>query len=265
MNLSLLEKAITPKTRAIMAVHIYGHPVDMNPILEVARGRKLKVIEDAAEAHGATYRGKPCGCLGDVGCLSFYANKVISTGEGGMVLTGDAKLAERARSLRNLCFRPERRFLHTELGWNFRMTNLQAAVGVAQLARFSELVAWKRAMGGRYAELLRGAPGLILPVEKSWATNVYWVYGLVLDDSVPFGAAELAKRLEKRGIQTRPFFMPLHLQPVLRERGLGLGADCPVSERIGERGLYLPSGLGTTDEEMRISAAAVREILEEAA
>jgi perosamine synthetase len=241
---------VTPRTRAIMIVHIYGLPVDVDPILDIARRHGLKVIEDAAEVIGQTYKGRPCGSFGDISTLSFYPNKHITTGEGGMILTNDPVLAERCRSLRNLCFQ-KKRFVHEELGWNFRMSNLQAAVGVAQLEQLDEFVRRKRQMGRRYNELLADAPGLALPLaESAFAENIYWVYGVVLNDDVPFDADEAMKRLAARGIGTRPFFWPIHEQPVLRRMGLFEGVRCPVSERIARRGFYLPSGLALQDEQM---------------
>lgn len=263
MDVDQVTAKITPRTRAIMPVHIYGHPTDMAPLWALAEQHGLAIVEDAAEAHGATYRGRRCGGLGDLSCFSFYANKIITTGEGGMVLARDARLAERARSLRNLCFRPERRFYHTELGNNFRLTNLQAAVGLAQLEQIDELVARKRRMGRRYTELLAGIPGITLPVEEPWATNVYWMYGLVLDEAAGPDAVEFARRLKARGVETRPFFLGMHEQPALWDRGLFRGERYPVAERIARQGLYLPSGLTLTDEQMVAVARAVRECLAE--
>jgi perosamine synthetase len=182
-----------------------------------------------------------------------------------MVVTDSDALAERCRSLRNLCFQAERRFVHEELGWNYRMTNLQAALGIAQLERLDRFVGRKRAMGRRYRELLEGLPGIELPPdEMPYARNVYWVFGLVLADGVAIDAAEAMRRLGKLGIGTRPFFWPMHEQPVFVRRGLFLGERHPVAERIARRGFYLPSGLGLTDEEIERSAASVRKVLEEA-
>ena len=187
MDIAQVERAITPRTKAIMVVHIYGLPVDMDPILALAKKHKLFIIEDAAEMHGQTYNGKPCGSFGDISTFSFYPNKHITTGEGGMVVTDDAALAERCKSLRNLCFQTKKRFVHEELGWNYRMTNLQAALGLAQLERLEEFAARKRAMGARYRELLSGIPGIELPLARAdFAESIYWVFGLVLKDSVPF-------------------------------------------------------------------------------
>ena len=262
MDAAQVVTKITPRTKAIMVVHIYGLPVDMNPIMALAKEHGLKIIEDAAEMHGQTYCGKPCGSLGDISTFSFYPNKHITTGEGGMIVTDDDALAERCRSLRNLCFQPQKRFVHEEMGWNFRMTNLQAALGLAQLERLDEFVLRKRAIGRKYTELLAGTPGLQLPLAHSdYADNIYWVYGLVLDDSVPFDAAEAMTRLGKLGIGTRPFFWPMHEQPVFHKMGLFTGEHYPVAERIARRGFYIPSGLALTEEQIERSAAAVREIL----
>ena len=263
IDVAQIEARITPRTKAIMVVHIFGLPVDMDPLLVLARKYGLKVIEDAAEMHGQTYKGKPCGSFGDISTFSFYPNKHITTGEGGMIVTDDPILAEKCRSLRNLCFKPEQRFVHDELGWNFRMTNLQAALGVAQLERLDEFVQIKRRMGARYTELLTGAQGIQLPLAQTdYGDNIYWVYGMVLDDSVPFDAKEAITRLHKLGIGTRPFFWPMHEQPVFRKMGLFVGESYPVAERIARRGFYIPSGMALTDEQLERSAAAVKEILQ---
>lgn len=262
MDAEQVEARITPRTKAIMVVHIFGLPTDLDPILDIARRHDLKIIEDAAEMHGQTYKGRPCGSFGDVSTFSFYPNKHVTTGEGGMILTDDEALAERCRSLRNLCFKPEQRFVHDELGWNFRMTNLQAAVGVAQLERLDEFVGIKRRMGRRYTELLEGVEGIQLPIpSRDYAENIYWVYGVVLRDEVPFDAKEAMSRLAKLGIGTRPFFWPIHEQPVFRRMGLFEGEKHPVAERIARRGFYLPSGMALTDEQIQRSAAALMEIL----
>ena len=250
MDVGQVERKITPRTRAIMAVHIYGHPADMDPLLDLAARYNLMVIEDAAEAHGAEYKGRKCGGLGDISTFSFYANKLITTGEGGMVLARRDDLAERARSLSNLCFQPARRFLHDELGHNYRLTNMQAALGVAQLRRFDRIVDRKRAIAHAYTQRLADAPGLALPVEEPWAKNVYWVYGIVLDETTGLDAAELAQRLRDRAVDTRPFFLGMHEQPVFHRMGLFRGEHYPVAERMARRGLYLPSGLTITDAEI---------------
>ena len=258
---SKIEEKITERTRAIMPVHIYGHPCDMEPVWEIAKKHKLVIIEDAAEAHGAEYKGKKCGGLGDISCFSFYANKIITTGEGGMVLTTNEEYAERARSLRNLCFRKDRRFYHTELGYNFRLTNIQAAIGLAQLERIDELVEKKRWIGRSYNERLKDVPGLILPVEEPWTKNVYWMYGVVLDESRNMDAKEFAKRLRERGVDTRPFFLGMHEQPIFQAMGLFKDGHYPVADGIARQGLYLPSGLTLTDKDINTMVNAIREVI----
>jgi perosamine synthetase len=263
MSVRQLEERITPRTKAIMVVHIYGLPVDMDPIIELARKHDLKIIEDAAEMHGQTYKGKPCGSFGDISTFSFYPNKHITTGEGGMLVCDDPDLAERCRSLRNLCFQAKKRFVHEELGWNYRMTNLQAAVGLAQLERLDEFVARKRNMGRRFGGLLADVAGLELPAPCSdYAANIYWIYGLVLKDSVPFDAEEAMRRLAAAGVGTRPFFWPMHEQPVFRNMGLFAGENHPVAERLARRGFYIPSGLALTEEQMERVASRVKDVLQ---
>jgi perosamine synthetase len=261
MDTNAIEAKITPRTKAIMAVHTYGLPVDMGAVRGLARSHGLKIIEDAAEAIGLTFAGKPCGSFGDISIFSFYANKHVTTGEGGMVVTGDADLAERCRWYRNLCFGSDR-FVHDELGWNMRPTNLQAAVGLAQLERLEKTTQIKRRMGRRYKELLAGLDGVQLPLEATdGAQNVHWVYGLVLGDSVPFDAKEAMNRLSELKIGTRPFFWPMHEQPVFKKMGLFAGESHPVAERLSRRGFYVPSGVALTDAQMNRVAEALIHIL----
>jgi len=270
MDVTQVESRITPRTRAIMPVHIYGHPVDMDPILHLAKKYNLSIIEDAAEAHGAEYlsgRGtnsetwRRCGGMSDISVFSFYANKLVTTGEGGMVLTNDPGLAERARSLRNLCFRHERRFYHTELGYNFRLTNLQAAIGVAQVERMPETIHKKRWMGESYTQRLKHLHQIQLPIEEPWARQVYWMYGLVLDEATGMDAPEFAKRLQAEGVETRPFFLGIHEQPVYTERGLFMGEQYPVTGRIARQGLYLPSGVALTEAQLDVVCQVVEKVL----
>jgi perosamine synthetase len=250
---------ITPRTRAIMVVHIFGLPVDMDPILALAERHGLAIIEDAAEMHGQTYRGRPCGSFGILSTFSFYPNKLVTSGEGGMVVTDDPALAERCRKLRNLCFEPSRRFVHEEIGWNYRMTNMQAAVGLAQLEKLDRTLDRKRAIGRRYTAALGKVPGLQLPLDHTdYAESIYWVYGVVLEDSVPFDAAEAMERLRRVKIGSRPFFWPMHEQPVFRRMGLFDGVSCPVAERIARRGFYLPSGVALTDAQIDRVAAELQ-------
>lgn len=262
MDVAQIESKITSRTKAIMVAHIYGLPVDMEPVLDIAQRYKLKVIEDAAEMHGQTYRGRPCGSFGDISTFSFYPNKHITTGEGGMILTDDDELAETCRSLRNLCFQPHKRFVHERLGWNLRMTNMQAALGLAQLERLEGVVERKRKMGALYTELLKDIPGLQLPTVKTdYAENIYWVYGVVLDEALGMDAEEAMRRLDRLGIGSRPFFCPMHQQPVLRKMGLYRDESYPVAERLYRQGFYLPSGTALTDEQIRSAALALKSVL----
>jgi len=262
MDVEAVKRRITPRTRAILAVHIYGLPVDMDPLLELAAQHGLHVIEDAAEMHGQRYKGRPCGSFGDISIFSFYSNKHVTTGEGGMILVDDQELAGRCRSLRNLCFQPQKRFVHEDIGWNMRMTNLQAALGVAQLERLDEFAARKREIGRQYTELLKDIPGVQLPLARcEYAENIYWVYGLLLRDDVPFDAEGAMRRLRELGIETRPFFWPMHEQPVFRKMGMFAGESYPMAERLARRGFYVPSGMALTREQLGRVAEGVRQVL----
>ena len=271
MDVEAIEKRISPATRAIMPVHIYGHPVAMDRVLSLAEKHGLKVVEDAAEAHGAQYKTrrsanapewKRCGSFGDASCFSFYANKLVTTGEGGMVVTDDDVIAGRVRSLRNLCFEAGRRFQHNHLGYNYRMTSLQAALALGQIARMEEIIECKRSMAAQYDDKLKDIAGLQLPIEESWARSVYWMYGVQIQDEAGMTAEMFAERLKKRGVETRPFFLGMHEQPVLQRMGLFTKETYPVSERMARRGLYLPSGLGITASDIDHVAGAVREVLD---
>lgn len=262
MDVQQIEAKITPRTKAIMVVHIYGLPTDMDPVLDIANRHGLKLIEDAAEMHGQTYKNRPCGSFGDISTFSFYPNKHVTTGEGGMILTDDDVLAEDCRSLRNLCFQPQKRFVHDRLGWNLRMTNLQAALGVAQLERLDEFVVRKRNMGARYTAALSSLPGVQTPLPKTdYAQNSYWVFGLVLDEEKGIDAAEAMHRLGNEGIGTRPFFCPMHQQPVLQRMGFFAHDTHPVAERLHRQGFYIPSGMALTEPEMDRVVEAVWKVL----
>ena len=262
LDVGQIELKITARTKAIMVVHIYGLPVDMDPVLAFAKKYGLSIIEDAAEMHGQTYKGLPCGSFGDLSTFSFYPNKHITTGEGGMIVTNDEQLAERCRSLRNLCFQPQKRFVHESLGWNFRMSNLQAAVGSAQLERLDEFVMRKRQMGQSYTKLLAHIPGLQLPLPQTdYADNIYWVYGVTLDKAVPFDAKEVIQRLKQHKIGSRPFFWPMHEQPVFRDTGMFEQGSYPVAERLARRGFYLPSGLALSEVQIERVAKVLRKIM----
>lgn len=264
MDPDSIEEKINTRTKAIMAVHIYGHPVDMDNVDKIAREYGLDVIEDFAEAIGSEYRGKRCGGFGEISCVSFYANKTITTGEGGMCLTDNEELAERLRRLRNLAFVPENRFVHHELGFNFRMTNIQAAIGLAQLERIEEHVAQKIRVGKRYSELLGELEkdGVVrLPVEKEWARNTYWMYGLVLNENLGMDAREAMERMLDKGVQTRPFFYPMHLQPAFEKYPWFKKESLPVSEKLYQYGFYLPSGLTLTQQQITKVCESVKEVI----
>jgi len=265
MDVSQVEAKITSATKAIMFVHIYGLPVDLDPILGLAKKYNLKLIEDAAEMHGQTYKGRPCGSFGDISTFSFYPNKHITTGEGGMIVMDDESLYLECQSLRNLCFQPQKRFVHEELGWNMRMTNLQAAVGVAQLERLDEFVNRKRAMGALYTEQLHEVEDKIqLPVARTdYADNIYWVYGVVLKEALGVDAHSVMQKLSEMGVGTRPFFYPMHLQPVFTKASHFQNESYPVSEKISRLGFYLPSGLALSEVDIVKSAKALIKILNE--
>ncbi|HKC35126.1 MAG TPA: DegT/DnrJ/EryC1/StrS family aminotransferase [Chitinophagaceae bacterium] len=263
MNVDQIEEKITEKTKAIIVVHIYGLPADMNPILQVAKKYNLIIIEDAAEMHGQFYFSRPCGSFGHISTFSFYPNKHVTTGEGGMIVCNDDKIADRCRLLRNLGFNQERRFVHYELGWNYRITNLQCALGIAQLERLDFFIAKKRAMGKLYTELLMNIQDLIqLPlVRTEYSENIYWVFGVLLKEKVLFDAQEAIKKMALEGIGCRPFFYPMHLQPVFKKQNMFINEKYKISEIMGERGFYLPSGLALKEEEIITVADKLKKIL----
>lgn len=246
LDLDLIESLVSPRTKAIIPVHLFGHPVDMDRLMEIAARHGLIVIEDCAEAHGATCRGRKTGSFGHMGCFSFYANKVITTGEGGMVVTNDETLAARLRYLRNLGF-GKPRFRHEVAAFNFRMTGYQAAMGLAQLSRIEEIIAEKRRVAASYSRHLASVRGLRLPVEKPWARNVYWMYAITVDPDA-FGRTrdELASALHDNGVETRTFFCPMNQQPCLEKFEGFRKIACPVADRLWETGIYLPSTITLT-------------------
>jgi perosamine synthetase len=240
LDLDLIESLITPRTKAIIPVHLYGHPVDMDRLMQIAERHGLLVIEDCAESHGATCRGRMTGSFGAMGCFSFYANKVITTGEGGMVVTNDDKLAERLRLLRNLGFTTPR-FRHEVLGYNFRMPGLQAAIGLAQVGKIDHIVREKRRMAARYNSLLRSVPGVVVPPEMEWARNVYWMYAILINPEFGMSRDEMSRALRARGIDSRTFFYPMNKQPCLQALPTFREVPCPVAEELWNNGMYLPS------------------------
>ncbi|MDE7432757.1 MAG: DegT/DnrJ/EryC1/StrS family aminotransferase [Lachnospiraceae bacterium] len=262
MKVDEIEEKITSKTKAIMIVHLYGLPADVDKILTLAGKYNLKVIEDAAEMHGQTYNGKPCGSFGDISIFSFYANKHITTGEGGMVVTDEEELAERCRMLRNLCFRKDVRYMHDEISDNYRFTNLQAAVGLAQLERLNEFIEKKRQMGKYYTEKLHEIDGLILPAEKTdYADNIYWVYGIVLDQEIHADNRMVQKFLADEGIGSRTFFWCMHEQPVYQKKGLFIKEKYPNAEYLARKGFYIPSGLALTLEQMDMVICGIQKVM----
>lgn len=265
IDVSKIEDKITDKTKVIIPVHIYGHPVDMDPLLKLAKENNIYVVEDAAEAHGAEYKGIKVGALGDIGCFSFYANKIITCGEGGMVVTNNHEIALKAISLKNLCFPSKRRiYIHSDIGYNYRMTNMQAAIGLAQLEKIDDLVHRRREHAYLYNECLKKINGITLPPEEKWAKNVYWMYSILIDEK-EFGLSrdQLMSELEKKGIETRPFFVPMHMQPVFRDRGLFIGERYPVAEKISKQGLNLPSGSGLTKEQILFVCNVIKKVRNE--
>ena len=243
-----IEAAITPKTKAIIVVHIYGHPAEMDAILKIAKKYNLWVIEDAAEAHGARYKNKPVGSIGDIGCFSFYANKMMTTGEGGMVTTNNKKLGELMYNLHNHAFDKEIHFWHQYLGYNFRMTNLQAAIGCAQMERAQEMIRARRKNAQLYKNLLKDVPGIKLPTELKGILNTYWMFGILLNRNFPLSRDMLRQKLAEKGIETRTFFIPLHLQPIyFDEKKI---YSYPVANNLSKNGLYLPSSSALTKKEI---------------
>lgn len=252
IDVTQIEAKITSKTKAILVVHIYGLPVDMQPVLELCKKYNLLLIEDAAEMHGQTYNEQQCGSFGDISIFSFYPNKHITTGEGGMIMCNNDDLAERCKKLRNLAFEPNgRRFIHYELGWNYRMTNMQAALGLAQLEKLDEHIVKKRKVGKMYYEGLKDLKGFTLQQFKTnYAENIYWVFGLVADTEEL--ANETVKKLADVKIGTRPFFWCMHQQPVFRNMGLFKNEHYPIAEKLARNGFYVPSGLGLSEGEIEL-------------
>ena len=256
MDVADVARKITPRTKAIIPVHIYGHPVDMDALNELACRHGITVIEDAAEAHGAEYKGRRAGGLAAAAAFSFYGNKILTTGEGGMVTTNDQEIARLAWNLRDHAFSSERHFWHKFVGFNYRMTNLQAAVGLAQVERLNELVAARRRNAAHYTSLLRDIPGITTPPEAPWAKNVFWMYGIMVErDSFGMNRDQLRSVLADNGIETRTFFIPMHCQPVYWNTFKG--QRFPVAERLCRDGFYLPSSSSLTVGEIERVAAVI--------
>lgn len=258
MDIDQVAAKITPRTKAIVPVHIYGHPTDMDPLLALAHQHGITVIEDSAEAHGAEYKGRRCGGLGDAAGFSFYGNKIITTGEGGMVTTNNREIAKLAWNLRDHAFSHERHFWHKYVGFNYRMTNLQAAVGLAQVEQMDKFIENRRHNALEYNCRLHGIPGITTPPQAAWAKNVYWMYGILVDEQT-YGMNRdgLRKVLADHGIETRTFFIPMHCQPVYWEQFKG--QRYPVAERLCRDGFYLPSASSLTIGEIEYITNVIRE------
>lgn len=255
---SLIEAKISPRTKAIMVVHLYGHPVQMDKVKKIAQKYQLPIIEDAAEAHGAEYQGQKVGSIGEIGCFSFYANKIVTTGEGGMVVTNSDQIHQKLLLLKDLAHSPQRRFYHEAVGFNYRMTALQAALGLGELENIDKYVQKKRQMAQLYHQLLKNNRLLELPTETKEVFSVYWMYAVRMKKDAPISRDELMMKLEQAGIQTRPFFFPLHAQPVLKT--FHTKSKYPISEDLSARGFYLPSGLALTAKQIQRVAEVLNNI-----
>lgn len=261
MDETELESKINERTKAIMPVHIFGHPVKMDTLMNLANNYNLIVIEDAAEAHGAKFLGKNVGSIGHMGCFSFLAGKIITTGEGGVVVTNDNLLAEKMRSLRGLAFGSgTERYMHVDLGFNYRMTNIQAAIGYGQTQRANELIDIRRKVASWYTEKLRDIEGITLPLEAKWAKNVYWMYGILIKDDFGMTRNDVIHELSKHGIDSRPFFVPMHKQKVFMEKMMFSEDHHPVSEYLGEHGLYLPTGTTLTIDNVEFISSVINKM-----
>jgi perosamine synthetase len=244
-----LEEKITKKTKAIIPVHLYGHPCDMTPIIETAKNHNLYIIEDCAEAHGAEYKGKKVGTFGHIACFSFYGNKIITTGEGGICLTNNENLEQKMRILRDHGMNAQRKYWHVVVGFNYRMTNLQAALGVAQLEKIDTLIEKKRKIAKTYNSSLKNIQGVTLPPEMPWAKNVYWLYSILID-AKKYGMTrdKLIKKLAEKGIETRQFFYPMHIMPPYKK--YTINRNFPIAEKLARKGINLPSSVKLNEKEI---------------
>jgi len=255
---------ISKKTKAIIITHIYGFPVNLKEILYIAKKKKIKIIEDSAEMIGQKIYGKKCGSFGDVSTFSFYANKHITTGEGGMLLTNDLNIYKKCKSLRNLCFGTDnlKRFNHEDIGWNYRLSNLQAALGCGQLKNISWIVKRKREIGNRYYSQLKNNKNIFIqPIKNKYSNNIFWVYGVVIKKNSIIKRDKVIKFLEKNKIQTRTFFWPMHKQKIFRKMNLFKNKKFPNSEYLSRNGFYLPSGLNIKNSEIDFVAKKLNQIL----
>ncbi len=261
MDINETINKISKKTKAIITPHIYGLTVDLDPLIRICKKKNIKIIEDAAESLGLKYKGSPCGSFGDVSTFSFFANKHITTGEGGMIVTNNRKIYESCKSLRNIFFNDERRFKHFGLGWNYRLTNMQAGLGLAQLKQLEKFVKIKRKIGNRYISKLKDLRHTIQPIKKlEYCENIFWVYGLVIKKNSKFKLEEIRKKLFKKGIETRNFFWPLNKQPILNKMGYFKNQKFPVAEYLSRNGFYIPTGLALTKKQQDIVIKGVQQV-----
>lgn len=254
-----IARKITKKTKAIIVVHLYGHPADMTPILALAKKHKLKVIEDAAESHGAEYNGKKVGSLGDAGCFSFYGNKIITTGEGGIVTTNNKKLADDMRFLKDHAMSHKRKYFHPLLGFNYRMTNIQAAIGVAQLTKINRFLKRKREIADQYSVLLSNTPGIKLQPIAQWAKPVYWMYSILITPKAHITRDQLITQLKNKGIDSRPFFVPNNKMPYFPQSIRNI--KFPVAEKLSKQGINLPSSVLVTNEQIEYISKTITQII----
>jgi len=257
LDVNKIEEKITKKTKGIIVVHIYGHPVDMDPIMKIAKKYKLFVIEDAAEAHGAKYKGKLVGGIGHVGTFSFFGNKIITTGEGGMVVTNDDKLAAKMRILKGQGMDPKRRYWFIEVGYNYRMTNIQAAIGLAQLEKVKWHMSMRQKIAKLYYKYLTPLSQYIdLPIVEKWGTHSFWMFSIFLKDNLKISRDEFMKQLLGKGVETRPFFYPMHVMPPYLNKKIKF----PVAEKVAERGLNIPTHALLTEDDIKYISSCIKEI-----
>ena len=262
MDIAKIEDKINDKTKAIMVVHLFGHPVDMDPVVEIAKKHNLKIIEDCAEAHGVEYKGKKVGSIGDIGAFSFFANKTITCGEGGMVVTNSPQIAERAKSLKNLAYGKINKFMHEDIGFNYRLPNISAALGLGQFENINNVFKEKERIYNRYKKNLENIKGVNIPAIRKWATKyIMWVFNLYLDDNFPITRDELTKKLKEKNIDTRDAFVPINQQKILIDKYKIFDEnDCPNANYIMENGFYLPSGNTITNEEIDYVCEEIKKI-----
>ncbi len=256
IDVSKIEQHITEKTRAIVVVHIYGLPSKMNEIIEIAKKYDLKIIEDAAQAHGQTYNNRICGSFGDITAFSFFINKNVACGEGGIVLASDERLIEKVKYYKNLCFGCDK-FVHQDLGWNYRMTDIQAAIAYAQFEKLDKTIEKKKYIGNFYRNLLKDIPAKISLEKTEYAENHYWAFGVVIGEDIDMTAKEAMAFLGEKNIGTRPFFFPMHKQPIFEKMGILDNCERPVSEMLYKKGFYIPTGLNLTDDKLEYVASSV--------